>query len=42
MSHLPRNEIQRHETRKGENTANLNVSSRVFSLGDNVGIAHGK
>ena len=45
MSHLPRNEIQRHETRKGENTANLNVNSRhlgLFSLGNDVGIPHGK
>lgn len=45
MSPLPRDEIQRHETRKQENTANLKVhdnwmSSGVFSLGDDMGIPH--
>lgn len=43
MSHLPRNEIQKHETRKQENTANLKSMLTgchlgVFSLGDDVGI----
>lgn len=43
MFHLPRNEIQKDETRKKENTANLKVMLAgchlgVFSLGDDVGI----
>jgi hypothetical protein len=33
MSHLPRNEIQKHETRKQENTANLKVHVNWMSSG---------
>ena len=41
MFHLPINEIQKDETRKKENTANLKVMLAgchlgVFSLGDDV------
>lgn len=44
MFHLPRNEIQKHETRMQENTANLLTGCHlgVFSLGDDVGIPHVK